>query len=837
MNLIRTLLNSPFPRFKIPGKTICMLIFLSMSFSSLFAQKAQTGSIKGTVTTSDGKPAESVNVSLQGTTKGVTVNKNGQYILNNVASGPYTIVASFIGLSTQKKQIEVKAGETIQVDFTLVENNQQLREVEVRIRKANKFAALKSNDALKMPLNNLENPQVYSSVSNALMTEQVTFTLDDALKNVPGASRLWAATDRAGFGNGSSFVLRGFQLNNFLRNGIPANVSTTIDNANIESIEVLKGPSATLFGSAVTSYGGLINRVTKKPYDKAGGEIAYTGGSYGFNRLSADINTPLDSAKKLLFRINTSLNTENTWQDQGFHKSIFVAPSLSYQVNDRLSFLFDAEIYRSEGTTPPTFFFGTTVAQLGVSSADKLNLDYNRSYISNDLVHYSTNLNFSGQMNYKMSDNWTSRTNITVANANANGPMPYFYLLPGNNYIARNVWTPEGNDMALDIQQNFVGKFSIGPIKNRLVAGVDFYSYNTNVRYKQFVGTVTLPAALVTDPNQKTQTAADLFDIIKSNGTIPQYLNFNKGTVDSAYANSPASSSPYLNIYKTYTSSAYLSDVINITDNLIANVALRVDHFVNNGSYSPTDGTTSGGYNQTAFSPKFGLVYQLVKDEVSLFGNYQNGFTNQNGADFSGRNFKPEQANQLEGGIKVNVFDGKLTGTVSYYDIKVKDIIRSDVDHPNFSIQNGTQLSKGFEAEVFANPFAGFNIIAGYAHNEGKYTNASADVNGRRPGSSGPKDMANLWLSYRLTRGDARGLGAGFGGNYSGINYLQSNAVSGDFTAPDYTLFNGTIFYDKPGYRLALKVDNIGNKKYWIGWTTVNPQQLRTISGSIAFKF
>ena len=809
------------------GATITFLsiVILLATAHWSYGQSVTNGNIAGTVQTADGKPAASVSISLKEINRGTMVDFKGHYELKNIRPGSYSLVARLIGLSTQTKQVVVKAGETALIDFTLQESSEQLQEVEVKTRKANKFAALKSNDALKMPLNNLENPQVYSSVSKALMIEQVSSTLDAALTNVPGASRLWAATDRAGFGNGSSFVLRGFQLNNFLRNGIPANVSTTIDNANIESIEVLKGPSATLFGSAVTSYGGLINRVTKKPYDKVGGEIAYTGGSYGFNRLTADINTPLDTAKKLLFRINTSLNTENTWQDQGFHKSLFVAPSLSYQANDRLQFLFDAEIYRSEGTTPPTFFFATTVAQLGVSSADKLNVDYNRSYISNDLVHYSTNLNFSGQMNYKMSDNWTSRTNITVANANANGPMPYFYLLPGNNMIARNVWTPEGNDMALDIQQNFVGRFSIGSIKNRLVAGLDFYSYNTNVRYKQFMGTAG------------GQTASDLFDVINSNGKIPGYLNFNKAKVDSAYANSPANPNPYLNIYKTYTSSAYVSDVINFTDNLIANVALRVDHFVNNGNYSPVDGTTTGGYHQTALSPKFGLVYQLLKNQVSLFGNYQNGFTNQNGVDFAGRNFKPEQANQLEGGIKVNVFDGKLTGTVSYYDIKVKDVVRQDPDHPNFSIQNGTQRSKGFEAELFANPFPGFNIIAGYAHNDGKYTNASLDVNGRRPGSSGPADMVNLWLSYKITSGDAKGLGAGFGGNYAGVNLLQSSASSGDFTAPAYTLLNSSIFYDQPRYRLAVKVDNMTNKKYWIGWTTVNPQQLRSISGSIAFKF
>lgn len=809
---------------------ITILIFL-IGTNLSYGQSATKGSIKGKVITSDGEPAISVSIALRGAHNGTTSDANGNYELKNIVPGNYTIVASLIGLSTQTKEIVLKAGEVLHINFTLTENSKQLEEVVVRSKKANRFATRKSDDVAKIPLNNLENAQAYTTVSSALMAEQVVFTMDNALRNVPGASQLWASTDRAGAGvNGSTFVLRGFLINNYLKNGIPANVSSTIDNANIESVEVLKGPSATLFGTAVNSYGGLINRVTKKPFEKFGGEISYTAGSYGLNRLSADINSPLDSAKNVLFRINTSLNTQNSWQDQGVQRSLFVAPSLSYKVNDRLSFSLDGEIYRSEGTTAPIFFFNATVDQLGVSSADKLNIDYNRSYISNDLLHYSSNQNFTGQMNYKLSNNWTSKTNITVAGTDSNGPMLYFYLLPGNTQIARNVWNPVGYDHTLDIQQNFTGTFNIGTVKNRILAGVDYYSYSSDVRYLSFMGSLggKLPPE---------SAIGDLFDVINSNGNIPGYYNFNKAKVDSAYTNSPANPFQYNYINKTYTTSAYFSDVINVTDNLIANVALRVDHFKNNGSYNPVNGTTTGGFSQTKLSPKFGLIYQVIKDRVSLFGNYQNGFTNKNGQDFSGRSFKPEEANQSEGGVKLDVFDGKLTGTFSYYNIKVTDIVRQDIDHPNFSIQNGTQRSKGFEAEIIANPFTGLNIVAGYAHNNGKYTNADPDINGRRPGSSGPADLANLWISYRFTQGSVKGLGAGFGGNYAGVNLIQSSKNAGDFTAPAYTLLNTSVFYDKPGFRVALKVDNLTNKRYWIGWSTVNPQQLRSIAGSVTFKF
>lgn len=801
-----------------------LLVFLLTSFVT-YNSYAQNGAITGRVLTADGKAAAYVNITLNGSSKGATVNSFGQYTIKNVVPGSYQLSASYVGLATESRTVEVRKGETVTVDFTLKESSNQLNEVVVSSRRINRFGSIKSDDAAKLSLGSLENSQSYSTVNSALMADQGVYNLDDALKNVPGANKIWAATDRAGFGNGASFVIRGFQLNTYLRNGIPANVSTTIDNANIESFEVIKGPSATLFGSAVTSYGGLINRVTKKPFDHFGGEIAYTGGSYGFNRLTADINTPFDSAKNVLFRVNTALNTSKSWQDAGFHRDIFVAPSLYYKASDRLSFNFDAEIYESIGTTPQMFFFNTTEAGLGVSSADKLNLDYSRSYLSNDLSMTSSNLNFSGQMNYKISDNWTSRTNISVSNTNSYGPMPYFYLLNGNNTIQRNVWEINGADQTFDVQENIVGKFTTGPLSHRLLLGIDYYNYNVNVRYNEFMGIAG------------GDTAADLFDVINTTGKIANYYNFNKKKVDSAYANGTPDPNPYVLNYKQYISSAYASDVINITDNLIANAALRVDHFDYTGSYDPTAGTYSGGYNQTHLAPKFGLVYQPVKDRIALFGNYQTGFTNETGADAKGNSFKPEQSYQWEGGVKLNAFKGRLSGTISYYDIHVKDIIRTDPNNNLFSIQNGTEYSKGVEVDLVANPIDGLNITAGYAHNKALYTNADPSVDGLRPNASGPADMANFWVSYRFVRGAVKGLGFGFGGNYAGKAFVENATWFGQFTVPEYTLLNASVYYDAGKFRLSANVNNLTNKKYWIGWYTVNPQQPLAVNGSIAFRF
>ncbi len=133
-------------------------------------------------------------------------------------------------------------------------------------------------------------------------------------------------------------------------NGLPGLTNGSLDPSNIDHIEVIKGPSSTLFGSSLISYGGLINTVTKKPYQTFGGEVSYQAGSYGLNRITADLNTPLnkEGENEVLFRVNTAYHSENSFQDAGFRKSFFIAPTLSFKASDRLSFLVARSLCRKK---------------------------------------------------------------------------------------------------------------------------------------------------------------------------------------------------------------------------------------------------------------------------------------------------------------------------------------------------------------------------------------------------------------------------------------------------------------------------------------------------------
>ena len=280
--------------------------------------------------------------------------------------------------------------------------------------------------------------------------------------------------------------------------------------------------------------------------------------------------------------------------------------------------------------------------------------------------------------------------------------------------------------------------------------------------------------------------------------------------------------------------------MLNITDQLIASAGIRADHYENKGAYNYAGVQTAKPFDQTAFSPKFGLVYQPIKDALSLFGNYQNGFVNPglytNG---SGQSIvaKLQNANQVEGGIKMALFNGKLNGTLSYYRINLTNVLRSIPNSPVYGqVQDGTQNSKGIEAEIIANPVTAINVVAGFAYNDSKYTKGDPDVLGLRPNTAGSPYLANLYVSYRLPQNSIKGLGVGFGGNYASNNYIINSISQGAFFLPSYTLFNSSVFLDRTKYRFGLSANNVFNKHYYTGYTTVNPQKLRQFVLTASYK-
>lgn len=802
------------------------IVLLFTVYLNCFSQENST--IQGHITDADQKPLSGVNVLIAQLNTGTQSNEQGDFSIENLSAGNYTLTISYLGFKTQSKQVSVQIDGVLTLgNIVLYEGNEILNEVVINGERQNKFSRKKTAYVAKLPLKDIENTQVYSTVTNELLESQVVTNFEDALNNAVGIEKLWTSTGRGGDGAGY-YSLRGFSVQPQLVNGLPGLTNGTINSANIERIEVIKGPSATLFGNAVSSYGGLINVVTKKPYAGTGGELSYTAGSYGFNQVTGDFNTALDKEENLYFRLNTSYASQQSFQDAGFRKSFFVAPSLSYKVNNKLSFSFYGEITQAEQTNP-MFLFLNRSAPTEASNLDELGYNNKLSFTSNDLTLENPSQNYRLEMDYKLSDTWQSQTLLSKSSTSTKGYYSYLFDfgILGDDTFTRYISKQNANTETSDIQQNFIGDFKVANLRNRVVIGADYFTAtqtSNNTGYA-FYGNITPEGGSNGDNPFTPEVEEDAYPLSSSG-------------VDAALESQAIGN----NKSKYHIYSLYASDVLDITNNFSAMVGLRLDHFDNEGDISSAE----DDYNQTTLSPKFGLLYQPIKDRLSVFTNYQNGFTNvapqlvgnpEDGPQTL-QTFDPEQANQFEIGLKTNLFNNRLDATISYYNIQVTDRVITDPSSPFNKIQGGEVESKGFEIEVNANPVNGLNIRAGFSNNESTTTKSdNPEILNRRPLEAGPETLYNFWANYEVQQGSLEGFGLGLGFNGASERFAINYESTGEFILPSYTIANASFFYQANKYRITLKLNNAFNKEYYKGWTTISPQTPRAVLANVSYKF
>lgn len=761
------------------------------------------GKIIGKIVDPDSNPIELVSVGIEGTNKGVYTDENGLFSFD-IRKGNYILLISYVG-NNAKQEVIVQAGKTIDMGNIILNiSSKELNEVIVN-GMITKFAQKKSDYVARMPLNNLENPQVYTVIPKELLKEQLIVDFKSVLTAAPGVS---AATLGVGSGGtGMAMRLRGFAGADgagSIRNGMATNFVSLSDPANIESIEVIKGPSGTLFGTTLISYGGLINRVTKKAYDKQGGEISVTTGAWGLGRVTADYNTPLDKEKKVLFRLNTALHKENSFKDYGINKTLMFAPTVTVKASDRLTLTLDAEYFKSNRTTSYINISGANIKNL-----NELNWDWKKSYSSNDVTSKADVLNLFAEAKYKLSDKWTSQTLISYARTDNDANYIFLDVLSTDSLTRRIMHIPSVFTTQ-QVQQNFNGDFYLGKFRNRFLVGLDY----TRLTTSDTRATVNLY-----DKGLNGNTTGK----IALSGNSPIFLDLYNSKIQQV-------TNPSANKRFTRTYSAYASDVFNITDRLDLMAAIRFDRFDD----------VQNDYMQTSWSPKFGAVYEILKEKVSVFANYMNGFKNvgPKAADADGtiKPFRPEHAFQWEGGLKLEFFNRRLNSTISFYDIKVEDRVRTEAAPAgsavaNYSVQDATQKSRGFEIDIIANPIQGMHLILGYGYNDNKYHKGAVD--GMREIGT-PRHLANFWISHQLVSGSLKGFGIGLGGNFASSTYLDSQ---NKYTMSGYGKFDATLFYEYSSFRVSAKVNNLTDKKYWLGDYYAETQSPRQFLAGVSYRF
>ncbi|MGB3774445.1 MAG: carboxypeptidase-like regulatory domain-containing protein, partial [Leeuwenhoekiella sp.] len=188
-----------------------LTILLSIITQIVLAQ--MDGNLDGRITNSAGIAITDANINLVGTQLGAQTDASGNFFINSVSSGSYILRVSYVGYQTKEIAIEIKGGITNRIaDIILKSSEEQLGEVVLRgSGNINDFTRAQSDFVSKMPLKQIENPQVYNSITAELLKEQVITTFDDALKNAPGITKLWESTGRGGDGAGY-FSVRAFPV-------------------------------------------------------------------------------------------------------------------------------------------------------------------------------------------------------------------------------------------------------------------------------------------------------------------------------------------------------------------------------------------------------------------------------------------------------------------------------------------------------------------------------------------------------------------------------------------------------------------------------------------------
>ena len=202
---------------------------------------------------------------------------------------------------------------------------------------------------MNIPL--IDTPAAIQIIPRLVIEEQGARRLSDVMRNVSGVQN---GSTRGG--RVDIFVMRGFQMGRIARDGFPPAISFNdgqrLGLANVERVEVLKGPASVLYGAAEP--GGLINVVTKRP--EAESRYSFTGkaGSFDFYNADIDLNQPLTKDGKLLARLNASYESADSFRDL-FIKSerTHLAPSLRWRPTARTTADFDLEYYKVERPYDP----------------------------------------------------------------------------------------------------------------------------------------------------------------------------------------------------------------------------------------------------------------------------------------------------------------------------------------------------------------------------------------------------------------------------------------------------------------------------------------------------
>lgn len=651
------------------------------------------------------------------------------------------------------------------------------------------------------------------TVNGPVLKDQDARVLGDALRNVSGVN------PQTQSGVGDYFLLRGFDSVSsglVLTDGAAEPELTFYHMYNVDRIEVLKGPGGFLYSRNGLSgaAAGAVNIVRRQPMPGNFTRLNLSGGSYSTFQGTVDWNVTSDS-DRFSFRLNAMIQESDSFRDDKDSKVWAFNPAFTWLLGSKTSLNLNLEYvnndYQPDSGLP---LVDGEIANVHRTTSYQSPFDRSEQDISRIQVDLET----------RLSNSWTLRnktfyrdldweTNGTVfqglfgsitTSFTAPAPAPTcdgVEFIPGR--LCRTLTLLDNNQTFFGNQLEAIWSATRGNVKHSLLTGLELARYSNRF---------TLDGAFLPsmDPEDPVETADE--DLL-------QRFAIDEGDADTDVI------APYA-IYQ-----------VKFFDRFQVLAGARVDFI------DFEDSASGDSRDDSDVSPMLGLVYSLAEN-LTIFANAAESF-----APPTARvdDPKPEESQQFEFGLKVELAEGKIITSVSAYRLERKNIPIPDAN--GFTQQSGDQRSRGIELEIVAEPLPRFRMFFTYTYTDAELTEftervtpfdpvfffgepETLDHSGNDPAFV-PQHMLNLWVSKRFENG----LGLGAGGRYVSSQFID---VDNQFEIDDYVVLDAAVYYDFGDWDLSLNFKNITGEEYetrGFGSTSVIPANQFTVYGTVGYSF
>lgn len=667
--------------------------------------------------------------------------------------------------------------------------------------------------------------QAYQGDFNRLETPQADQSIDAETLRASGATDLTRALDLSAsvarqnnFGGlWNAFSLRGFVgdenlPSNYLVNGFNAGrgFGGPRDLSGIESVDVLKGPRAALFGRGEP--GGTVNLVTKRPTFETAGEFRLSAGSFETYRADADWTTPLSDA--VAVRLVGFAEDAGSFRDTLETRKHGISPSLAWRISPQSRLVYELELSHQE--IPFDRGVLAVDGQLGRIPKSRFLGEPGDGPLKADVQGHQL------EFQHDFSKDWTALVGFTTRKTSLEGFSTEAELAANRQQLLVDGRTLTRQRRFRDFDASYQvirgeinGRFQLAGLQHRLIFGVDADRFENDQVFLR-----ARAPTLASNPTLAQQQAIDIFNPVYGSYPLP-------------------TPTALTNRVETQRSvGVFAQDQINLTERLQVRLGARFDDYKQTLEDRAANRVST--QHETQVSPQFGFVFRAA-EALSLYATYGENFRPLSGADAQGNGFTPNQSTAIEAGAKFSL--GGIDATVAVFQVKQKNMLVVDDPSALTLAAIGKARSQGLEIDLQGEVTEGLNLWASYAYVDAKTSNTFNDANFGVPVPAGTRllNVPRQTLSLQLVKHTAvAGRRLLFGGGL-----LHVGERSGEFTTqfklPAYTVARAFAAYElTKSTSLRLDVDNLFNETYYTNsfsalW--VQPGAPRSARVSAAFKF